>query len=262
MDRSQDRYEDRYGDTRHGAPARPGLARRPVLLGAALSLAALAIGPAPAASRPGPARRLDPDRSLAFFDAVALRLNNPCGPAKPRWVRKWTGPVWVRVTGNPGARRLAETRHILATLQGWTGVPFRLTRRAVAGGNRTTIHFLDHAAMEARYGVGGPLCHCATYGNGGRLHTGIIEVSNPYASCLRHELMHGLGFDNHWTGPLAGAGMPSVLAGRGAEARSPDFSVWDEMAVRTLYDPRLIPGMPYDRALATARGILSGSPTS
>jgi len=87
----------------------------------------------------------------------------------------------------------------------------------------------------------------------------VIEISQRYADCLHHELMHGLGFDNHWTGPMATEARPSVLAHRGAPARAQAFSTYDLAAIRLLYDPRLIPGTRRDRALARARALIAGA---
>ena len=75
--------------------------------------------------------------------------------------------------------------------------------------------------------------------------------------------MHALGFDNHWTGlgpdgrRPAGGGLRSVLAPRHSPYRAAGFSRWDELAIRTLYDPRLEPRMPRARALPIARDILA-----
>ncbi|MFQ5784571.1 MAG: hypothetical protein ACE5H8_07075 [Alphaproteobacteria bacterium] len=228
-------------------------------------LAAAAILPASSAAppllrRPGPA----PEEMLTFFDAVALTRRVAGGVATPGGVRRWAGPVAVHAYGAPGLRRLAGLRGLLARLSRWTGFDFDLAGNAaddgVDGGNTLNVYYLAHEEMMARYG--GAVGQCATYGNGGRLHTGEIELSLRYTDCLRHELMHALGFDNHWSGPRATACMPSVLAHRYAAARAADFSPCDERAIRLLYDPRLAPGMPRETALPIAWHILEGRVTA
>ncbi|MFQ5957999.1 MAG: hypothetical protein ACE5LF_01380, partial [Alphaproteobacteria bacterium] len=176
------------------------------------------------------------------------------GPSEPGGVRKWTRPVTVRVYGAPERRPLAELADVLATLSRWTRLPFRLVGHDVYDDARIGVHFVAQGTMETRYD--GPVCHCATYGNGGRLHIGVIEVAEGYTDCLRHEFMHAVGFDNHWAGPHATEDMPSVLAHRYAAARADDFSLCDELAIRILYDARLAPGMPRADALPIARDVV------
>ena len=193
---------------------------------------------------------------LEFFDTLALMSRNPDGPPRPGWVRKWTAPVAVRLYGRPEPRQLAEITAILSRLSAWTGLPFSLTGRHYGGANRIDLHVRSHDEMVERHGTGGPLCETATYGFGGRLRTGTIEVSDRFIDCLPHEIMHALGFDNHWTGPRATADMPSTLALRNAPARARQFSQFDELAIRILYDRRLPPGLHRDSALPLAGPIV------
>lgn len=234
------------------------LSRRGLLLGAAaatvLSLGRPGAAPIPPAAPAQP----PPDARLAFFDKLALRSRRADGGDVPGWIRKWTGPVAVRVFGvepRRTRRALAAALHVISRE---TGLPFRI---APPGGGdprrRLDIHYLDHEEMIARYG--GAVGNCATWGNGGRLHTGVIEISRRYADCLHHELMHGLGFDNHWTGPLATGALPSVLAHRDTQARARVFSSHDLAAIRLLYDPRLVPGTRRDRALPLVRALIAGA---
>lgn len=229
------------------------MGRRPFLVGAAsLAVGGLPLPPMWGRGRPAPWGL------LTFFDTIGLMRGNPDGSAIPGWVRKWTRPVEVRIHGTPEARNLAEIDSILATLSDWTGLPVGLSPAHAGSGARVDVHFRDRAEMDARYGAETrTVCHCETYGNGGALHTGRIEVSAGFTDCLRHEFMHALGFDNHWTGWRATPLMPSVLALRFAAARSDRFSYCDELAVRALYDPRLRPGTPRGVALRSASAILT-----
>ncbi len=241
------------------APHARRLSRRGLLLGAAaasvLSLGRLGAAPIPAPAVPAPT---SPDAFLAFFDKLALRSRRADGGDVPGWVRKWTGPVEVRVFGAETRRARLALVGALHVISRTTGLVFRIApfNRGDAR-RRLDIHYLDHEEMVARYD--GAIGNCATWGNGGRLHTGLIEISARYADCLHHELMHGLGFDNHWTGALATGALPSVLANRGTPARAKAFSVYDLAAIRLLYDPRLEPGTHRDHALPLARALVVGA---
>ena len=193
--------------------------------------------------------------ALHFFDHVALMRGQQNGPARPGHVRKWTGPVAVFLH-DEAPRHAAEVSRILALLTRWTGVPFHLAKPATWSRNRIHLHILPHQVMVDRYGPEGALCMTSTFGNGGVLHTAWMEVSARYVDCLEHEMMHAIGFDNHWAGPMATPAMPSVLAPRYSPARPRHYSRFDEMAIRLLYDPRLVAGTPRPEALGLARRIL------
>jgi hypothetical protein len=242
-------------------------ARRAIVLGAGALAGSFALG---ALGVMGTAKRFateardtpGPDDVLTFFDTIALTRRDADGGEYAGWVRKWTGPVSVRIRGNPDAGQRADLWSIVGRLARWSGLEFRVARDATGHGNTIDVHFLEHAEMTARYGAGGPVCHCRTLGNNGALHTGTMEVDTLYSDCLRHEFMHALGCDNHWTGPRATAAMPSVLALRYGAARSPRFTECDELAIRALYDPRMAPRTPREQALPIARQIIRETMTA
>lgn len=224
--------------------------RRRLLRGASAALG-LALAPG-LLTRDTLASRPATGAALRFFDNLALMRGQSSGAARPGWVRKWMGPVAVRLVGDVEPPALSGAAHVLDALCRWSGLEFALALGRAPAGNVVTIDVMNHQRLIERYG--GPVCMTSTYGNGGVLHTGHVEVSERYADCLRHELMHAIGFDNHWPG-TAGA-MPSVLAPRYSAARAADFSPWDELAIRALYDPRLEPGMPRHIALPLAARIV------
>lgn len=234
--------------------------RRAVALAmvAAMLAAALGAGSAGAVSGADPG----PDDLLRFFDRLAVTDRTPDGGQQPGWVRKWTGPVAVRLEGQVTDRHIATVRKITLRLSILTGIQFYLTDRtgaaqATKAGNRLTVRILRHQDMMRVQGGSGPVCTAATFGKGGVLHTGWIEISERYSDCLHHEFMHALGFDNHWSGRHASAAMPSVLALRRSPARVADYSLFDEVAIRLLYDTRLRPGMGRKSALSAARNIVA-----
>ncbi|MHA1569784.1 MAG: hypothetical protein ACTSXZ_09960 [Alphaproteobacteria bacterium] len=243
-----------------GRIAATPISRRDWLVGAAAAAAGAILAPDPARAllRAGTPDRLDV--ATRFFDLLALLdQEDNGGGATPGWVRKWVRPVRVRLRGSASTRFAAELENALAPLSRWTGLPFR--RGPEYGPNEITIEVKSGQAQIEQIGAGGQVCTCATFGWGGRLHTGHIEISARHADCLRHELMHAIGFDNHWAGvggPRSADGrVRSALARRHSPHRADGFTRWDELAIRTLYDPRLEPRMPRARALPIAREILS-----
>ncbi len=234
--------------------ARP--ARRTFVATASAAALAAALWPAPL--RANLAGDDDLEDALCFFDQMALmRREGDDGPAEPGWVRKWTGPVAVRLAGARSPRIGFELAAVLGQLSRWTGLPFRLTDARVPGAGAITIAVRPHAEIVRRFGAGGNVCECATYGWDGRLHTGSVEVSDRFADCLRHELMHAIGFDNHWSGDEMARPVRSVLAPRYTAYRSETFSRWDALAIRTLYDRRLVPGTRREIARPIARAVVS-----
>jgi hypothetical protein len=226
-------------------------ARRAVALAVIAAILGTAIGAGPAGADPGP------DDLLRFFDRLAVTDRTPDGGQQPGWVRKWTRSVAVRLEGRVTDQHRATVREITLRLSVLTGIQFYLADHATKAGNRLTVRILSHQDMMRIQGGSGPVCTAATFGNGGVLHTGWIEVSERYTDCLHHEFMHALGFDNHWAGRHATVDVPSVLALRRSPARVADYSLFDEVAIRLLYDTRLRPGMRRARALSAARNIVA-----
>ncbi len=69
-----------------------------------------------------------------------------------------------------------------------------------------------------------------------------MRINAAFPDCIEHELMHAIGFDNHWlVGPEIG--IPSVMAPRESAARAFDYSAWDAAAIGIFCDPRLPPGL-------------------
>ena len=105
---------------------------------------------------------------------------------------------------------------------------------------------------------GNDLMFCNTHSRGfaGSMRFARIDISEDHPGCLRHELMHALGLANHQEEPVAHPSMASVLARHGSSFRSSDFSEWDELAIRTLYDPDIPPGTHRSLALETIRSCV------
>lgn len=192
---------------------------------------------------------------LAFFDALALSPGSRFGWARQTRVRKWDGPVDVTLTGLDRPDFAARLAGGLALIEDWTGL--RLVLGGTGSGREITVELKTHRAMIAEDNPRRFVCTTFTRGWAGALYRGRIAVSEDFTDCLEHELMHALGFDAHWSGQGVDRRMPSVLAPRRSPLRARNFSRWDELAIRTLYDPRLRPGMDRAMARAVAREVLS-----
>jgi len=224
-------------------------------LGAAAAVTALPRGAAPAlapATLPAPI-----GDAIRFFDTIALVNQDGDAPPSPGWVRKWRGPVAVRLSGAAHSPLKDELEAALADLSRWTRLPFRLSADSVGTGNLLTVAVKPHAEIVAGSGSGGNVCTCSTYGHGGRLHTGYVEISDHWVDCLNHELMHAVGFDNHWHGGGNGRLLRTTLAPRFSPSRATRFTPWDALAIRALYDPQFEPRMPRHRALPVARRVIA-----
>lgn len=233
------------------------VSRREMLIGGAAAAAGALLAPSPTTAV---SLGTGPDwlhQATQFFDFIALTDQDEGGPPRPGWVRKWVRPIRVRVRGDAPAALHGEIEAALAPLSRWTGLPIGMVRAADKA--EVTIEIKPHAELVRRFGPDGNVCACETYGWSGRLHTGYIEISARHTDCLRHELMHALGFDNHWSGQGQGQGdtVRSALALRHSPYRAAGFSSWDRLAISTLYDPRLKPRMPRRVALPIAREILA-----
>lgn len=197
----------------------------------------------------------DADMLVRFFDKLALTRRGRRVASVPMWVRKWRAPVAVRLIGDTTAEEQAATDQALETISAFTGLLFHRSTRRVQSANLLTLRFREHDEMTLRHGKGGAVCTASTNGDGGAIYRGRVDVSRRFADCLRHELMHALGFDNHWSGEGADLRIFSVLAPRYSRARLHDYSPFDEAAIKMLYDTRLEPGMPRAEALTLAREI-------
>jgi hypothetical protein len=181
------------------------LGRTAVACAAAALGLALLLGPAAARGLP-PA---DPavDDAVAFIDALALTREKPNGMAEAGWVRRWRGPVAVTLEGVAVPGFSTVVARSLARVSEWTGLAFRLADRAETG-DRIVIRVRHHGVVAASYGVSDAVCLTSTFGADGTLHRAVIDISERYLDCLDHELMHALGFNNHWNGEARAAMSP------------------------------------------------------
>jgi hypothetical protein len=209
----------------------------------------------PASARVPPSADPTIEDAVAFFDTLALTRRNAGGIAEAGSVRRWRGPVAVTLEGVavPGFREVVAAS--LAHLSDWTGLAFRLVDRA-GSGDRIVIRIRPGRPTLAALGTGDAVCLTSAESEGGRLRRAVIDIGERYLDCLDHELMHALGFDNHWHGDGVARPIASVLAPRRSPDRRSFFSSWDILAIRTLYSTELPPGLARAEALIRARAIL------
>lgn len=229
------------------------LGRRAMAVATAATLAAVVLCGAEARSRTDAQPAVDD--AVTFIDALALTREKPNGPSEAGWVRRWRGPVAVTVEGVAVPGFSAVVARSLARISEWTGLPFRLTDGAPTG-DHIVIRVRHRGVVAASFGVSDAVCLTSTFGEDGTLHRATVDISEGYLDCLDHELMHAIGFNNHWNGGGVRRHVATVLAPRRSPDRRSAFSAWDILAIRTLYDAGMAPGMERADALIRARAIL------
>ncbi len=83
-----------------------------------------------------------------------------------------------------------------------------------------------------------------------------VFVVESLLDCLPHEMMHAFGFGGH---PLDRRVASALAPG---DRRAPDFTAWDGLAFRLLYDRAMVPGLDGAAARLLAARLLgvAGSP--
>ncbi|MGY8997304.1 MAG: DUF2927 domain-containing protein [Alphaproteobacteria bacterium] len=192
------------------------------------------------------------DKAVGFIDTLALtRMLR--GVVRHNWVRRWDRDVDVRFWTEAPQPLIDELDTTLEALSDWTGLRFMRAEERSIGRGVIDIYVRSGADINDEFGGGARYCNTHSRGFGGSMRFARIDISQEHTSCLRHELMHALGFANHWDEPFAHPSMPSVMAPFGSSNRSPEYSEWDELAIRTLYDPALPPGTRRQEALEMIR---------
>jgi len=206
---------------------------------------------------------LTPD-FIRFFDTLALTADYGPFNNRPAWVRKWSGSVQIILEAGAEPLR-GEVEGIAGRFTAWTELPFIVmppgTTSVPESANVITVQLLPRASFEQTYKTRDVVCQTETHGVGGTLQVGYMAVSEGYTDCLKHEFMHALGFDSHWY-PQYASEIKSVLAYRESAARADDYTPWDVMAIRVLYDWRIHAGMPRQKSLRIAYEVIRERPQS
>jgi hypothetical protein len=207
--------------------------------------------------------RISPD-FMRFFDTLALTEDYGPFNNRPPWVRKWEGPV--RIVIEPSAeKQRGEIETLAVRITDWTGLAFVVmppdTTLEAESQNVIAVRLLSRDHFMRTYNTRDVVCQTETHGVGGLLQVGYMVLSEGYTDCLRHEFMHALGFDSHWY-PQHASDIKSVLAFRESPARAADYTPWDVMAIRILYDGRIRAGMSRQKSLSIAHEVVRGRPQS
>ena len=198
---------------------------------------------------------IDATAALRFFEAVALQSDDlypgDDTPGTRRWpIHDGKREYAVRVSTIGLEDRSELVMEHLAVVESWIDMRFRL----VEDGDRADIMFryVGLEDLQSPTSPQGLLCLTSARRRAGELQQGLaITISRENEFCLDHEILHALGLPGHWKGKYA----RSALGTRWPN-RSTNFTEWDEIALRTLYDPRLEPGMEGKEALELAREVI------
>lgn len=222
-----------------------------------------AAAPAVRALDEPPAEPLSPE-FIRFFDTLALTEDYGPFNNRPPWVRKWAGPVRVMLDKRAETLR-GEIAELLVRISAWTDLSFSLlppgTVSVPDSWNVISVKLLPRINFQRLYKTRDVVCQTETHGLGGALQVGYMVLSEGYTDCLRHEFMHALGFDSHWY-PQSASEIRSVLAYRDSASRADDYTRWDVMAIRILYDWRIRAGMNREKSLSIAHEVIRGRPQS
>lgn len=220
---------------------------------------------------------------IAAFDEYAATANGPVQTETPSTIRRWETPVRIGLrfgASVPAAVRAADTARVaalVAQLQRATRHPVRLDNKTpnfiVEVVNEEERRNLGPAISAALPGVSGPdlagiinmtrSTYCLVYAQsaaGSSVYTrafAVIRAEHPdllRLSCLHEEIAQGLGLAND--SPQV---RPSIFNDNEEFAL---LTPQDELMLRMLYDPGLIPGMTPDQArpivFALATRLLGG----
>ncbi len=205
----------------------------------------------------------DAARLAALFEAAAFD-----GEAADAKLHKWQVPIWLKVVGQNSAAYRETIEAHAETLSAVTGLDIALAPGVDYDRNmvvwftrkRSMVHAgqkfePDRERLDAL--VAGALdgCYSLTYRwDDDSIIFAAVIVNNERAPaeiehCLLEEMTKALGLS------LAGASpLPSIF---NSQARPLALSPVDDVLVRTLYDPRLTPGMAREEALARAREVIA-----
>jgi len=183
----------------------------------------------------------------------------------PKVIAKWQGPIGITVQHRATKPLAAMVSRRLTDLAKLTGVRFKQVKPG-APGQSIDLLFLKRKEMSLVQGANinpqtiktltsdpSMVCFFLSWRKpADRLVKAIVVVNverDPVSidACLLEELTQVMGLPND-----VDAYWPTLFK---PVDQSLEWSVWDRLYLKTLYDPRLKPGMKPVDALFTARGI-------
>lgn len=198
------------------------------------------------ASCQGSQQSVSQDRVVRFFDDLVFGVDYGFERPHVKAIRKWNEPI--RVSISPVDKYRAVTAAQLNRFADITATDVRIVDGHEDPANLEISFVETKDFMVNREYVP---CYAASKDDDGVIESVRIVVSTEKAdlikTCVVHELMHAFGFHNH-SGIISSALSPV----HGQEEMTP----WDEIALRTLYDERLRPGMLREEAMPVVQGVI------
>jgi hypothetical protein len=164
---------------------------------------------------------------------------------------RWETPVSVAVVEGANSANERVARERILELSALSGLEFVW---AIAGDPEVELEI--RFSNESDFIINGNQ-RAACYARVGNVRDGIIGSAGVYigkigddrwrTDCLAHELLHALGWRGHTHR------VRSAISYAHGET---ELTRWDRMMMRTLYDPRLPPGISKEDAIPIARVIL------
>ncbi len=207
------------------------------------------------------------DDLVDHFAKVVFGAEMPELATQPAVISKWRGLVAIKVQGRSTPRLIAlASRHIKRISQ-LTGIAFRsfqpgekrqsidlvFLKRAEMGNIKGAN--LDRNVIRAMANDPSMACYFLAWHNPPeRIVKALVVVDVEHSddsidSCLLEDLTQVMGLPNDVESPW-----PSIFA---QHDQLIAYSKWDELYLRTLYDPRLKPGMNEAQARVVVRKIFA-----
>ncbi len=199
---------------------------------------------------------------VSVFDRMGLGFGRD-GNTQGRAV-KWAAPIRVRFLGDYDDSDVATVRRAFSTMQRLTGISVEIPSKS--GQANFAVHFIEKYKLheevlkivkdpESVFSI--PIDGiCMAIPN----YVRSITSANIFVAgkndrklretCVRHELMHAYGLLGHHQ-----KYRPSILFFRNIDLAR--LSTNDMILLRTLYDPRIRPGMKRSLALPLSRKIIA-----
>lgn len=171
---------------------------------------------------------------------------------KSGMLAKWKSPVSVAVVEAGEPANVELVRKKLVDLSAAGGLEFDWVE---PGGRRPQLSVYFDSQRDFIIN-GNERADCYTRVAGTRdgylhdasIHVGLAKQGEWRSDCLTHELLHALGWRGHTHR------IRSAISYAHGET---EMTRWDRLMMRTLYDPRLRPGVSKEEAMPVVRAILT-----
>lgn len=197
------------------------------------------------------------DLAIRFFNDIAFRASASGYPVQGKAMLdsdyfehrmyRWEKNVRVTLKGEIDEAHQAFTKSLINRMGELSNRKIEILPNESKDAN-FQIEFSDLKNFNIRDTESVP-CYAHRKGEGEIEKISIkISVQEPelIRHCIAHELFHGFGFAHSDL-------MPSVIS---SQTREEYLTIWDELMLQVLYDPRLKSGMSRQEAMPLARKIL------